>query len=197
MSSEVEFVFSFRSPFAWIASRHVLPMLSPETSVRWTPFLPLPTFTNFRGGMPPGKVRHNLQEILRLTEAYGLPIGRPPVDEPEWVTAHAAFLFADRCGKGPEFGQALMDERWVRGEWLSKEATIRRVASSVGLDADRTAEAAGDEALRADLTQRVQTNYDERDLFGVPMFVLPSGEMFWGHDRMEWAIRHGFVRAAA
>lgn len=38
---------------------------------------------------------------------------------------------------------------------------------------------------------------EERDIFGVPMFILPTGEYFWGHDRMEWAIRYGFVKAAA
>ena len=30
MKGELEFVFSFRSPYAWIASRHVLPMVHPS-----------------------------------------------------------------------------------------------------------------------------------------------------------------------
>jgi 2-hydroxychromene-2-carboxylate isomerase len=34
------------------------------------------------------------------------------------------------------------------------------------------------------------------EIFGVPMFVLSSGERFWGHDRMEWALRYGFVKPA-
>ncbi len=28
------------------------------------------------------------------------------------------------------------------------------------------------------------------------MFILPTGEHFWGHDRMEWALRHGYVERA-
>ena len=28
------------------------------------------------------------------------------------------------------------------------------------------------------------------------MFILSTGEHFWGHDHMEWAIRYGFVKAA-
>ena len=43
MKGELEFVFSFRSPYAWIASRHVLPMVHSEVRIRWTPFLPLPS----------------------------------------------------------------------------------------------------------------------------------------------------------
>lgn len=196
MTDEIEFVFSFRSPYAWIASRHVLPMVHPEIQIRWVPFFPLPTFTNFGSGMAPGKVRHNLQDILRLCDTYELPVGRPSVDEPDWSMAHAAFLWADRAGKGAEFGQALFDERWVNSQQISTDEAIRRVASSVGLEADEAIAAANDQPLTTELIQTVQQNYDERDVFGVPMFILPGGEHFWGHDRMEWAIRHGFVRAA-
>jgi len=60
VSDEIEFVFSFRSPFAWIAARHTLPMVHPDIPIRWTPFLPLPSFPNFGGTMIPAKVRHNL-----------------------------------------------------------------------------------------------------------------------------------------
>ena len=197
MSDELEFVFSFRSPYAWIAARHVLPMIHSDTRVRWTPFLPLPSFANFGVRVARGKARHNLQDILRLVKAYDLEVGRPPVDEPDWLLAHAAFLWADRAGKGVEFGSALLDQRWVHGEMVSTPDAVHRVAASVGLDPDEAVAAAKDEGLQADLTTLVQTNYDERDIFGVPMLILPTGEQFWGHDRMEWAIRYGFVRSAA
>ena len=194
---EIEFVFSFRSPYAWIAARHVLPMVHPEIRVRWTPFLPLPSFDNFKSRAVRGKARHNVQDILRLCDAYDLPVGRPPVDEPEWVLAHTAFLWADRAGKGPEFGSALLDERWVNSQHASSDDAVRRVAASIGLDPEEAVAAAHDDPLRSELLALVEKNYEDRDVFGVPMFILPTGEHFWGHDRMEWAIRHGFVNAAA
>jgi 2-hydroxychromene-2-carboxylate isomerase len=43
------------------------------------------------------------------------------------------------------------------------------------------------------LTDRVQRNYDDRGIFGVPMFVLADGKRFSGHDRMEFAIKHGYI----
>jgi 2-hydroxychromene-2-carboxylate isomerase len=195
MEGPLEFVFSFRSPYVWIAVRHVLPMLHPATEVRWTPFFPLPSFKNF-GGVVPGKARHNLHDILRLCEAYGLPIGRPPVDESDWVRPHAAFLWADRAGKGREFGQALLDERWERSQVVGDDGAIRRAAESVGLDAGAAVAASADPDLQEELTESIQRNYDERDVFGVPMLILPDGTRFWGHDRMEWAIRYGFLRGA-
>ncbi len=196
MSEELEFVFSFRSPYAWIALRRVLPLVHPETRIRWTPFLPRPSFRNF-GAVVPGKVRHILQDVLRLSEAYQLPLGRPPIDDSDWHLAHAAFLWADRAGHGPAFARALFDERWVKSQLVSTDAAIGRVAAAVGLDGNAAIAAANDAELRAELTALVETNYEERSVFGVPMFILPSGEQFWGHDRMEWAIRRGTVRAAA
>ncbi len=95
MSEELEFVFSFRSPYAWIAMRRVLPLVHPETQIRWTPFLPRPSFRNF-GGVVPGKVRHILQDILRLSRAYQLPLGRPPIDDSDWQLSHAASSFTSR-----------------------------------------------------------------------------------------------------
>ena len=196
MAEELEFVFSFRSPYAWIAARHVLPQVHPDTRVRWTPFLPLPSFPNFSGSIIPAKARHNVQDILRLTRAYDLSVGRPPVDEPDWKLAHAAFLWADRQGAGPAFAAALMEERWCRSQIISAPDAIARIGATIGVDPREIVSAASSDALQSELITLVQTNYDERDIFGVPMFILPSGEHFWGHDRMEWALRHGFVRAA-
>ena len=79
---------------------------------------------------------------------------------------------------------------------VGEEKTIHDAARSVGLDPDAAVAAGRNEALRAELESLVQRNYDERDVFGVPMFILPDDQRFWGHDRMEWGIRNGYVRAA-
>jgi 2-hydroxychromene-2-carboxylate isomerase len=195
LSDEIEFVFSFRSPFAWIAARHVLPMVHPETTIRWSAFYPLPTFPNFGGTLLPAKARHNVADLLRLAKAYGLRFGQPLLEDPDWSIPHAAFLWAERQGKGAELATALGDARWEGSEVdIATEPVIHQAVESVGLDPESALAACRDEAFRAELRQLVQSNFDDRDVFGVPMFVLPDGKRFWGHDRMEWAIRHGYVR---
>ena len=44
-----------------------------------------------------------------------------------------------------------------------------------------------------DLTARIERDYTERGVFGVPMFITADGARFWGHDRMEWALRQGLI----
>ena len=124
-------------------------------------------------------------------------VGRPPVDESDWAASHAAFLHADRAGRGPEFARAIINERWGNGEVVSSENVLRRAADVADLEPDAIVEASRDEGLRAELVEMIQRNYDERGLFGVPMFILPDGSRFWGHDRMEWAIRYGYVTSAS
>ncbi len=192
MHEPVEFLFSFRSPYAWVAARHVLPMVDPQVDVLWRPFYPLPSFRNFDQRIP-GRVRYNIADLLRLTAAYGLEIGRPPIEDPDWSIPHAAFVHAEREGRGPEFGMALLEQRWGKGEDVASEPIMARTAEAVGLEAEPLLAASRDEALRRELSAQIERNYEEHGLFGVPMFVLAQGDRFWGHDRMEWAIRYGFV----
>ena len=195
MNEPIEFAFSLRSPYAWLAARVVLPQVHPDVPLRWSPLYPLPTFRNF-GAMLPTKVRYLIEDLRRLTKLHDLPLGRPPAEEPDWSLPHTAFVYAEREGGGPAFALALMDARWSRGEDVASEAVMRRAAEQAGLDPEAVVAASADPDRRAALREQIQRDYDERGIFGVPMFVLPDGARFWGHDRMEWALRHGYVRAA-
>ena len=67
-------------------------------------------------------------------------------------------------------------------------------AESVGLDPKGVLAASQNEQLRSKLTARIERDYTERGIFGVPMFITAEGARFWGHDRMEWGLRQGLVR---
>jgi 2-hydroxychromene-2-carboxylate isomerase len=195
MNGSLQFAFSVRSPYAWIAAHRILPRVHSDVEVRWVPLYPLPTFPNF-GTLLPTKIRYIIEDLIRLTKAYDLPLGRPPAAEPDWAVPHAAFLEADRQGRGSVFARALMDARWSRGEDVSSEPVLRRAADQAGADAAPLLAASADTRLRAQLARDIQRRYDVDGIFGVPMFILPDGSRFWGHDRMEWALQHGYVPAA-
>ncbi len=192
MGGPLEFVFSFRSPFAWIAAKRVVPRVDPAIEVRWRAFYPLPSFPNFQYTVP-AKQRYKLRDLLRLVEYYGLELGRPAWEDPDWSVPHAAFAKADELGLGPAMGIALYDARWTRGLDIAQTDVIEDVARSVGAEPAEIVSACTDDAYRAALTLEVEANYQDRGWFGVPMFVKPDGERFWGHERMEWAIDRGMI----
>lgn len=192
MSEPLEFVFSLRSPYAWIAARHVLPQLGDAFEIRWHPFFPLPSFTNFPG-LIPHKQRYLIKDVTRLTDLYGMKLRWPKPSDPSWAVPHAAFVQANLRGRGPRLALALFEERFGRGEDVASAKVIRRAAESVGLDAEEILAASHDAKLHEQLVKDIEYDYTERGIFGVPMLIKPDGDRFWGHDRIEWAVRGGRV----
>ena len=192
MSDQYEFVFSFRSPFAWIAAHQVMPMLDPSLEVKWTAFFPLETFPNFEQPVP-AKASHNVRDILRLVKAYGMKIGQPILEDPDWAIPHAAFEFAARKGKGVQLAMALFAERWSESADIATDPILARAGATVGLDPAEVVAASHDPTLHSELRDRIARDYEEREIFGVPMLITPKGKRFWGTDRIEWAIRYGYA----
>ena len=191
MSDGARFVFSLRSPYAWIAARWVVPRLPEELAPVWRPFFPLPEFSNF----PPlleSKVRYLVRDVVRLVEHYGGgPVRFPTRDDVDWTVPHLAFLEADARGRGRELAFALWEARFGRGEHLGDDAVVTAAVESVGLDAGAVMDAARDPERRETLDEQVKSDYRDEGIFGVPTLILPKGTRYWGHDRIEWALREG------
>jgi 2-hydroxychromene-2-carboxylate isomerase len=189
---KAQFVFSFRSPYAWIAARWVLPGLPADFDLEWRPFFPLPSFRNFP---PPleAKTKYLVRDVLRLAKHYGAEVVFPRADDPDWAIPHCAFLEAEARGKGEGFALAVFDARWARGEDVAEAGVLAAAARAVGLDPDAIVAAAEDAENRRELVDAVRRDFEERDIFGVPTLIMPRGTRYWGHDRIEWAIREGLV----
>lgn len=195
MFEAAQFVFSFRSPYAWIAARWVLPQLRSDFELEWRPFFPLPSFSNF----PPlldAKVRYLARDVMRLVDHYGGEVRFPGVADPDWAIPHCAFREARERGRGPAFALAVFEARFGRGEDVSDETVLEKAAAEVGLDPAPIVAAGASPDGQAALVEQIQRDYDEDGIFGVPTIVLPRGIWFWGHDRIEWAIREGHLPGA-
>lgn len=195
MRSGVDFVFSFRSPYAWLAARSVVPKLPTDLEVRWVPFFPLPTFENFEKPPIEAKFKYLLRDVVRLADHYGAALAFPPPGDPDWAIPHAAFVEADRSGGGPAFARAVFDARWSRGEDVADLPVLASAAETAGLAPAPIVAAAADDERRRALRAEVQKRFDEDGIFGVPTLVMPRGTRYWGHDRMEWAIENGRIDA--
>src|SRR5262245_29533855 len=175
----IDFVFSFRSPYARLAATCVLPRLPRGSVVRWRPFFPLPTFTNF----PPvieAKFKYLIRDVTRLSKHYGLRLEWPPLGDPDWAIPHVAFLAADELGRGPEFGLEIFEARFGRGQNVAEARVLQAAAEAVGLDPRPILSASTDATRRDALAAEVQRAYDEDGIFGVPTLILPRGTRFWG-----------------
>jgi 2-hydroxychromene-2-carboxylate isomerase len=144
------------------------------------------------GGLPlpkrsPQRRAYRMMELKRWREVRGLPIHLEPRYFPcDDAAATRLVIAAAMQGKDAhrlslELGRAL----WEREETLADPATIALAARRAGLDAaELRAQGAGDtelDALHETFTQEALA----AGVFGAPSYVLPSGEIFWGQDRLE------------
>jgi len=80
-----------------------------------------------------------------------------------------------------ELGRAL----WEREESFADPAVIASAAERAGLDAAGL-RAAGPPDAELDALHEQYTEEALRvGVFGAPSYVLPSGEIFWGQDRLD------------
>jgi 2-hydroxychromene-2-carboxylate isomerase len=164
------------APFAEIARRH-----GATVNIKPARFGPIFEQT---GGLPLPKRSPQRQAWREVRER---PLNLEPRHFPcDDIPATRLVIAAKLQGKDAhrlslEFGRAL----WEREEKLSDPATIASAAERAGLDA-AALRAAGpsDAELDALLDQYTQEAL-KAGVFGAPSYVLPSGEIFWGQDRLE------------
>lgn len=172
------------APFAEIAKRNNV-----TVNVKPCNFGPIFDQT---GGLPlpkrsPQRQAYRMMELKRWREVRGVPLTLKPKYFPCDDTVATRLVITARLqGKDAhrlslELGRAL----WEREETLSDPDAIASAAKRAGLDAaELRAGGPSDaelDALRGQFTQEAVVV----GVFGAPSFVLPSGEIFWGQDRLE------------
>jgi 2-hydroxychromene-2-carboxylate isomerase len=144
------------------------------------------------GGLPlpkraPQRRAYRMMELKRWREVRGIPLTLEPKYFPSDDVAATRLLIAaklqgkDALNFSIELGRAL----WEREEALADPQVIALAAERAGLNAaELSANAPPDAELDA-LHDQFTKEAMAAGVFGAPSFVLPSGEIFWGQDRLE------------
>jgi 2-hydroxychromene-2-carboxylate isomerase len=178
----VEFFFSFRSPYSYLAAPRAFAL--PERydiELRLRAVIPMA----MRGQkVPRAKQLHTLRDVKREAVRLGMPFG--PVHDPIGEGALRCLLVAEHAidtRREREFVLEASAAIWSRAADVARDGPLRAVCESAGLQWDACHEALGDPALRA----RVDANTEAlvaRGHWGVPVLDF-DGELFWGQDRIE------------
>lgn len=186
----LEFYFSFRSPYSYLAAREVFGLadrLGLDLQLR--PLVPMVA----RGvPAPRRKLLYILTDAARLARRRGLAFG--PFRDPLGAGVErclAVLHEATAHGTGREFVLAAMRAIWTRAADLSRDAPLQAVAAEAGLTADVVAQAVATGGWRAQLEANAAA-LAVLGLWGVPSMCLrgPDGQpatVAWGQDRV-WAV---------
>ena len=172
------------APFGEIAKRHGVTI-----NVKPAKFGPIFEQT---GGLPlpkrsPQRRAYRMMELKRWREVRGLPLNLEPKHFPcDDLPATRLVISAKLQGKGAhrlsvELGRSV----WEREESLADAATMASAAQRAGLDAAALRAGGPSDAELDALYQQYTEEALKAGVFGAPSYVLPSGEIFWGQDRLE------------
>lgn len=191
----IDYYISLNSPWTYLGAAQLTDILARHgASARVKPARFGEVFER-TGGLPlpkraPERQAYRLVELKRWSEWRKMPLTIKPKHFPSDETkATRLVIAADRRGLDAlrfslELGRAL----WEREESLADDDAIAAAGKRAGIDLVGLGGAAEDASLDAVWDQNTKEAV-ARGVFGAPSYVLPSGEIFWGQDRLEFLDR--------
>ena len=126
-------------------------------------------------------------ELRRWREVRGLPLTVEPKFFPSDDAAATRLVIAAKLqGKDAhKLSLELARAVWEREESFADPAVMASSAQRAGLDAAALRAGGPSDAELDALYEQYTQEALKAGVFGAPSYVLPSGEIFWGQDRLE------------
>ena len=190
MPRQVDYYFSFQSPWAYIGHKLFREVANTwDLKVNHKPVVLVDLFSE-TGGLPlmkrhPVRQRYRMVELQRWREKRGLKFHLQPASWPfNARLADGVVIAALEAGLDPErYLQRAFAGVWEDQLSLADPATISKLADESGLPGKQLVERSESEDISAAYEQNRQDAL-AADVFGSPVYVL-DGEVFWGQDRIE------------
>jgi len=148
------------------------------------------------GGLPlpkrsPERRAYRLMDMKRWRDHLGMPVNVEPKhfpanDVPATRLVIAAKLAGlDAHALATEVGKAL----WELEQDIAEPEVLDAAARRAGLDAAAIRTSAPPDAELDAINEKNTVEAVARGVFGAPSYVLESGEIFWGQDRLDFLDR--------
>jgi 2-hydroxychromene-2-carboxylate isomerase len=182
MTARVDFFFSFRSPYSYLAGPRAFALADRfDVDVVFRGVMPMA----MRGqSVPRAKSLHTLRDVAREAKRLGMGFGR--IHDPLGEGAVRCLQVAEHAiDVGRERAFVLTASRgiWAEAIDVSGDPGLRRVCERAGLDWAGCEAALEDRALRGRVDANIRALL-ELGQWGVPVFAF-GDELFWGQDRIE------------
>jgi len=192
MPVTIDYYLTLNSPWVFLGSAPLAELAARNgATVNVKPCKFGPIFEQ-TGGLPlpkrsPQRRAYRMMELKRWREVRGVPLTLEPKYFPcDEAAATRLVITAKLQGRDAhrlslELGRAL----WEREESFADPAVIASAAERAGLDAAGLRAAGPPDAELDALHEQYTQDALAVGVFGAPSYVLPSGEIFWGQDRLE------------
>jgi 2-hydroxychromene-2-carboxylate isomerase len=190
--ADLDFFFFTGSTYTYLAVNRIDRLAEQAgVSVRWRPYN-LRAILKETGAVPfpadTAKRRYMWRDIERRAASFGIPYAREPryPGDPTLISLRVAMV-AEREGWCAEFAKAYYRAWFLDDRPAGLDDNMPGLLTSLGHDPNQVLAKANDESFASVL----DASADEArriGLFGSPHFVV-RGEVFWGDDRLEDALK--------
>lgn len=192
----IEYYLSLNSPWSYLGSARLQAMAKAHNATVIVKPARYGAIFEQTGGLPlpkraPARQAYRLMELKRWRDHLGIPITIQPKGFPSDEVAATRLVIAaaaqgkNAIGFAHELGRGL----WELEKTLSDPADIASAAERCNLDLASVRAAAPRDADLDKLWDKNTADGLAKGVFGAPAYVLPSGEIFWGQDRLEFLQR--------
>ena len=194
VAAAIDFWFDPASSYSYPAAMTIdAEAAKARVSVRWRPFLLGPVFKSLGWAATPFEAQplkgaYMWRDLERIAADLGLPFRQPKTFPLHSLLAARLVLVGLEAGWGVDFAKAAYRAAFGEGRDIGDRVVIADILTSVGREP--AAEIRRAEAGETKARLRAETDEAARiGIFGAPTFVTAGGDVFWGHDRMEQALR--------
>lgn len=174
------------SPYSYFAGRSLKQLSQKhQLTIEVKPIL-LAGLLNYHGQKGPAEIPAKREFIfldcVRLGILNQIPFHTPPAHPFNPLLALRSMTAVEDSKQRFDFALALFEACWSRGEDLTKEETIVKVANSLHLSGEKILQASKSDAIKQQLKETTEFAIQE-GVFGVPTIKIGK-ELFWGSDRI-------------
>lgn len=189
MSKHIDFYWDLGSTNTYFALKLIVPIAAAhQATIHWHPFNLGYVFRSNNYELmkePRDKLNNRLDDLMRWARKYELPFKRPENFPIKTARALRGALAMRQWDLELPFINAIFSEYWEKDNGaIGDYPELRRIAVSLGVDAEEFEQASESEAVRQaliDSTERART----RGVFGAPSIMIEE-ELYWGKDRMDF-----------
>lgn len=186
----IDYYFSTLSPFAYLAGTRMEEIAARHgASVTYKPVDIMQLFERTGGTAPkdrhPSRQAYRAQDLPRQAARLGLPLTLQPAHWPTNAAPSAYAIIAAQSAGGGNVGalaHSVLRACWAEDRDIAEDAVVKDCLDGAGFDPGLAESGllSGAETYAANLEKAVSAG-----VFGSPFYVVDSGQVFWGQDRLD------------